>query len=368
MRKHLDQLVKENKKISIGWLLQDNDNALVTGFSRNLLEYYYVLLENSNFKQFIGTSIEELENLSSGEEFNTVLVIRQGIVFPNIDGFMEFINEQDFEEFDIVLAENYRDHIIDFNRKNIANFSMLTKMLNTEITFVANTDNPEIAKNYMHKPAEGETFTKVITSSGGLNPILYPYSLRMTEGATVEVRDISNIGLINAKRWVTEWDGTDCKSFVDMLIQSTSVDGNTWVVRGGKHKQNMQNLLDSQEGFAEWHKNVFPKIDYKYIQHDFFNGLDIRDLVGDLENTVGNTYMHLSNIFHYQATAFYYNLEQRIECLNEIISRINNSNIGDKVMLTCMDPQMIVPPKGRWVKDIPIQKIHDKFRVFPWQK
>ena len=151
MRKHLDQLVKENKKISIGWLLQDNDNALVTGFSRNLLEYYYVLLENSNFKQFIGTSIEELENLSSGEEFDTVLVIRQGIVFPNIDGFMEFINEQDFEEFDIVLAENYRDHIIDFNRKNIANFSMLTKMLNTEITFVANTDNPEIAKNYMHK-------------------------------------------------------------------------------------------------------------------------------------------------------------------------------------------------------------------------
>lgn len=368
MRKKLNQLLKENKKISIGWLVHDKNNPFITGFSRNLLEYYYVLLENSNFKQFVGVSEEDLQIQSDGDGFETVLIIRQGLVFPNIDQFMEFINEQNFEDYDIVLAEDYRDYILDFNKTNTANMSSLTKMLSMEVSFVANTDNPEVAKQYMYSPGPGQTFNKVITSSGGLNPILYPYSLNMSEGSTVELRDISNVGLLNASRWITEWDGTDCASFVKKLIDSTSVDGTTWIVRGGKHKESMQDLLDQQEGFSEWFKNVFPTLKYKYIQHDFFNGLQTRDLVGDLENTEGNVYIHLSNIFHYQATAFYYNLEDRIECLNDIIRRINNSNIGDRIMLTYMDPQMQTAPKGTWVKDIPLQELHDKFRVFPWQK
>jgi hypothetical protein len=366
MRKQLDQLLKENKKISIGWLVHDNNNPFVNGFSRNLFEYYYVLLQNSKFQQFVGVSEEDLQIQSDGEGFETVLIIRQGIVFPNIDNFMEFINEQDFEDYDIVLAENYREYVLDFNKTNTANMSELIKILNTEVSFVANTDNAEIAKQYM--PKIHKTFSKIITSSGGLNPILYPYALNMSEGATVELRDISNIGLLNAKRWITEWDGTDCSSFVKKLIDSTSVDGTTWIVRGGKHKQTMQDLLDQQEGFSEWFKNVFPTINYKYIHHDFFNGLETRDLVGDLENTEGNIYIHLSNIFHYQATAFYYNLEDRIACLNDLITRINNSGLGDRVMMTFMDPQMLLVPQPRWVKNIPTAELQQKYRVFPWQK
>ena len=37
------------------------------------------------------------------------------------------------------------------------------------------------------------------------------------------------------------------KEFVKKLIDSTSVDGTTWIVRGGKHKESMQDLLDQHQ-------------------------------------------------------------------------------------------------------------------------
>ena len=39
-------------------------------------------------------------------------------------------------------------------------------------------------------------------------------------------------------------------------------------------------------------------------------------------NNVGNVYIHLSNIFDYQATAFYYSLKTRVQLLNNFISLI----------------------------------------------
>tara|TARA_B110000037_G_scaffold199404_1_gene239128 strand:- start:305 stop:1384 length:1080 start_codon:yes stop_codon:yes gene_type:complete len=359
MREHLESLKKENQQICVGWVLQDLPNVFINGFSQNLMEYYYVSLDAYGIKQFCGYSVADLQKQAEAHQFKQVLVINQGIVFYDISEFMTNISK--FESIDNVIEANtFKDDIIDFNVSNSDNLSKLTEILNLQVSFVANTEQ------FKHVNT-GNTFTKLITSSGGLNPILYPWSLNMTNGATVDVVDISNIALVNAQRWVREWNGTDCLNFVNMLIDSTSVDGVTFITRGGAHKHRMQKLLDEQDGFAEWYRDKFSFINYNFRKHDFFNSKENDKLIESVKNNIGNVYIHLSNIYHYQATAFYYNLESRVAMQNDFINKIKINNLGSKVMITYIDAQHQTSPKPVWVDDIELIELLPRYKVFPWQ-
>lgn len=358
MRESLHNFKKENKQICVGWLLQDHPNSFINGFSQNLIEYYYVSLDIFGAKQYIGNSIDDLQ--SQSQDYKQLLIIKQGTVFRDLSGFITKLSKENNASA-ILNANEYVDDIIDFNTNNVDNMSELTDILNLQVSFVANTER------FMYKPVHGETFTKLITSSGGLNPILYPWSLHMTNGSTVDVVDLSNIALVNAKRWVNEWDGKDCVNFVNMLIDSTSVDGVTFITRGGAHKDRMQKLVDEQDGFQKWFTNTLPYINYNYRKHDFFNSIENDKLVESAKNNVGNVYIHLSNIYHYQPTAFYYNLKSRISMQNSLINKLKTANLGKKVMITYIDAQHRLPPAPIWVDDIKTEEILEKYHIFPWQ-
>jgi hypothetical protein len=79
MRDSLHNFKKENNQICIGWLLQENSNTFINGFSQNLAEYYYVSLDIFGIKQYIGHSVESLQEQS--QDYKQMLVIKQGIVF-----------------------------------------------------------------------------------------------------------------------------------------------------------------------------------------------------------------------------------------------------------------------------------------------
>lgn len=357
MRNSLHNFKKENKQICVGWLLQENPNTFINGFSQNLAEYYYVSLDIFGIKQYIGNSIDDLQKQST--DYKQILIIEQGIVFRDLAGFITKIAN---ENNAIIYASDNTDDIIDFNTNNTDNMSELTDILNLQVSFVANTER------FMYKPTPNEKFTKLITSSGGLNPILYPWSLNMSNDATVDVVDLSNIALVNAKRWVNEWDGKDCITFVDMLLESTSVDGLTFITRGGAHKYRMQKLVNQQYGFEDWFSNILPYINYNYRKHDFFNSIENDKLVEGVKNNVGNVYIHLSNIYHYQPTAFYYNLKSRISMQNSLINKLKAANLGKKVMITYIDAQHRLPPAPIWVNDIETPEMLEKYNIFPWQQ
>jgi hypothetical protein len=357
MRDSLHNFKKENNQICIGWLLQENSNAFINGFSQNIAEYGYVSFDIFGIKQYIGHSVESLQEQS--QDYKQMLVIKQGIVFRDLAGFITNVAN---ESNTIIYASDYADDIIDFNTTNADNMSELTDILNLQVSFVANTER------FMYKPTPGQKFTKLITSSGGLNPILYPWVLNMTNGATVDVVDLSNIALVNAKRWVNEWDGKDCITFANMLLDSTSVDGLTFITRGGAHKHRMQELVNQQDGFETWFNNTLPYINYNYRKHDFFNNTENDKLVESVKNNVGNVYIHLSNIYHYQPTAFYYNLKSRISMQNSLINKLKAANLGKKVMITYIDAQHRLPPAPIWVDDIETPEILEKYNIFPWQQ
>jgi hypothetical protein len=75
----------------------------------------------------------------------------------------------------------------------------------------------------------------------------------------------------------------------------------------------------------------------------------------------------LSNIYHYQATAFYYNLESRVAMQNDFINKIKINNLGSKVMITYIDAQHQTSPKPVWVDDIELIELLPRYKVFPWQ-
>lgn len=359
MREHLENFKQENKQICVCWLTQNLQNDFVKGFSQNLIEFYYVALDVYGVKQYIGNNIDDLQKQAESDGYKQVLIIKQGIVFYDISNFITKISKSQ-DTSHIIIADTFKDDIIDFNINDTDNISKLIEILNLQVSFVANTER------FMYQPIIDQKFTKLITSSGGLNPILYPWSLNMASGATVDVVDISNIALVNAKRWVTEWDGKDCIKFVDALIDSSSVDGLTFIIRGGVHKERMQDLLNEQHGFDEWFASDFPLINYNFRKHDFFNSKENDKLIESVKNNVGNVYIHLSNIYDYQPTAFYYNLKSRVSMQNDFINKIKINNLDNKVMITYIDAQHRVPPKPVWVTDVMTQNVLPKYCIFPW--
>ena len=367
MREHLKNLKAQSLDICVGWHLHDDLNGFVKGFSQNLIEYYHKQLDDYGVQQFVGDSVDDLRNIADINGFKRVLVIKQGQVFHNFSAFMTAVSKA---ETGTVIFPNSLEGVLDFNNTDTDNMSKLIDMLNLQVTFVANTDNAKIARKYM-SASKDIKFTKLMTSAGGLNPILYPFALNFGAGSNVDVVDISNIALINAKRWVTEWDGDpkDCVSFVDKLVKSLSpsIKQEAFITRGARMKQDMQFLLQEQEGFDLWFDAEFPGIEYNYYRHDFFNSKDNEKLIKKIADNVGNVYIHLSNIFDYQATAFYYNLKTRVKLLNDFIRLIKANNLGKKVMIAYVDPQGITDPAPMWVDDIETQDMLPKFQQFPWQ-
>tara|TARA_R110000851_G_scaffold8032_8_gene30940 strand:+ start:504 stop:1592 length:1089 start_codon:yes stop_codon:yes gene_type:complete len=354
-----------NKKdnVAIGWLLQENTNKLVEGFSRNIAEYYYVLLDKSEFKQYIGNDIDELTQQSVADGYDQILIIKQGVVFADIDTYLWELKSND----PVIIASG--ENVLDFTNPNPTIFSRLIyRILNTQISFLANTDNKDLADSYIPDYLEDIKFTKLITSAGGLNSILIPFALNFSQGCSVDVLDVSNIALLNCQRWNNEFDGKDSIGFVETLKKSMELDGDTIITRGAGRRVLMQEQLDEQiaNGFTRWFNQDHTQIRYKYAIHDFMNPDDTDKLCGELRGVSGNVYVHLSNIYHYQATAFYYNLKDRVNMRNELLNTIKYYNLGDRVMVTSMDPQMQGPPVANWVNDIDTIEVLPKYQQFPW--
>ena len=87
---------------------------------------------------------------------------------------------------------------------------------------------------------------------------------------------------------------------------------------------NSQELINelNKEGFAKWKKENCHGIEIKSEQINLFDANAFSNFVGNIdENKM--TYVHLSNIFHYMPTSFYYSLKQRQQLSKDLLCKLH---------------------------------------------
>ena len=84
-------------------------------------------------------------------------------------------------------------------------------------------------------------------------------------------------------------------------------------------QENIDNL--KKKGFQQWLDEVLPTLSINYSQLNLLDPMSHRN-IAKMVNGRRTTYIHLSNIFHYLPTSFYFSLEQRWNLHNDLIDKL----------------------------------------------
>lgn len=324
MREH-DQYIIDN--FSVMWSDDKCKDPLCQTLANNLNEFY---------KQSI-----QAYGIDVGNNSKYNLVIPSNIFIHDISDFIkqtsEYICNKKFPiEHLYSLPNSFRKLYTQFDNNSLND---ILQVANTQVVFVGNTER--VMFDSIQTPIK-----KLVVSSGALNPIMYAWWLGFDETCEIDIVDISNVSLVCAKRWIEEFDGINAKRFATKLKTELEVDGKTILTRGYAHVDRMQNLVNDEvkKGFYDWKMHVLPKIKVNYKFHDFFNYKDNKQLVDSIDRP---TYVHLSNIFHYQPTAMFYNQEYRVKCFKTLIDQLSLKD----VYITAIDPLHCVKPSVKTAKE-----------------
>lgn len=349
--------------VCICWVKSPCRDSFINGFSKNIFDYYYVSASADNIQQYVADNYNDAVEQAKKDEYENILVIHFGVFFYRFSEYIrDVINAYNSNTISGIInyTEMFPEQYADFNSNNLDNFSEVIKALNLQVTFIGNTEFPMFDSNI-----EIPKCKRLVVSSGGLNPVMYAWYLKMGRGCKVDIVDISDIALYNAKRWITEWNGYDCISFSEMLKTSYTTQESSMLTRGGAFAGRMQDVLDAerQKGFNEWFATNFQDIEFSYHKHDFFNMKDNKQLARRISNDNDYVFMHMSNIFHYLPTAFYYSFVDRLNIHNNLITILKQHGLDERLLLTYIDPQHQIAPSQRWLKDVVIRDVDKKYSI-----
>jgi hypothetical protein len=203
--------------------------------------------------------------------------------------------------------------------------SGVVNKLQTCAHFVANTESvPRVELDEC-----GGKFNVVISPASGITAVLTAWKCGLKEGDFVRIYDISPIALDLQKAMRDE--PIDFKNFKfsfynifnkkldhfghDMLCATDNID---------KMQEIINKLLP--EGLEDFINNVWPKLNVSYSKIDLFDERAAEQLLHGINKT-DRTYLHLTNIFHYQNTAWIYDTKKRYEAEKRLIWEISLKNM-----------------------------------------
>ena len=204
--------------------------------------------------------------------------------------------------------------------------------------FIANTEDVKSINHYIDQkklinPEWNEKFDQVIAPAAGLSSLIYAFTLGVPKNGSLVIYDISAFALYVTQRIINEWDGKNYSTFAKNLIHSTCKEGADPMLyfRGINQLKETDTVIEklNNQGFSDWIKNVLPTLRIDYEEMNMFNPHHHRDIVSSTLKE-GTSYIHLTNVFHYMPTSFYYSLKQRYALQNELLGafkKIENSNI-----------------------------------------
>jgi hypothetical protein len=218
----------------------------------------------------------------------------------------------------------------------------VTDQLMLDIFFIANTELPpplDIWLNHKKQlePTWDGNFNRLVVPAAGLSPLIYAFTLGMPKGSKIYVYDISKFALDLTKRIIEEWNGSNYSGFAKDLMKEY---GETASRRRDMFRGTYQ-LDDSDEtikelneqGFSEWLTDVLPTLEIFYHPLNIMDPNRSKRFAKVAKFDEQTTYVHLSNIYHYMPTSFYYSLQQRWALHNELISHFKSVSDNNNILI-----------------------------------
>ena len=165
-------------------------------------------------------------------------------------------------------------------------------------------------------------FRQVVCPAAGLTALIFAFKFGLKRGDTIVIYDISPAAINFTMRIFNQYDAYT--SYIEFAKKKMRFAGQSVQFKGQNQLNYAQELIDelNKEGFAKWKKENCDGIEIKTEQINLFDAHGFSNFVGNID-TNKMTYVHLSNVFHYMPTSFYYSLKQRQQLSKELLHKLH---------------------------------------------
>lgn len=234
--------------------------------------------------------------------------------------------------------------------------------------FVANTENPP------DKIVSVE-FNGAVCTAGGITPLLVAWSANLKPGDKLTIIDISPFALA-VQRAIRETN-CDFRSFKQdffAILGKLNPEQMGGMFRADRNIDRMQEIIDDliqNKGLGEFIDNVWPTLNVVYVNHNIFNVGHFKGILNRFDQNE-NVMVHLTNMLHYQNTAWVYNAASRYDIEQQLFDILLEKG-GDRFYLYQNRPGV----KVNWRSITPNQILANKDRfllrvkelgILPWIK
>lgn len=177
--------------------------------------------------------------------------------------------------------------------------------------FVANTETPP--DKIVDKEIQG-----VVCTAGGITPLICAYISNLKPGSKLTIFDISPLSLaIQRKIRETRCDFKNFKQSFDDFTSSIDIQS---MLRAVSNIDKMQEIINTllPQGLEDFINNVWPTLDVQYREG---NLLDVHFIKNATRRHEGeSTLIHLTNIMHYQNSAWLYSSGHRLQIEKDLVN------------------------------------------------
>jgi len=208
--------------------------------------------------------------------------------------------------------------------------------------FVANTETPP--DRMLETDIQG-----AVCTSGGITPLLTAYVANLKPHSKLTIFDFSPLSL--ALQREIKAPGFDFKDFKSSFYKIVGHLDITSLFRAESNIDKMQSIIDKllPEGLEDFIRDVWPTLDIELYQHNLFNIHRLKHLLSRHQDE--KTYIHLTNILHYQHSAWLYSSTHRYNIEKDILAIF--SELGhEKFYLYQNRPGLKVNWRGHTPKQI----------------
>jgi hypothetical protein len=185
--------------------------------------------------------------------------------------------------------------------------------------FAANTESPP--DKLLDTDMQG-----VICTAGGITPLLTAYTAGLRSGGKVTVFDFSPVSLAIQRRLrEINCDYKDFKTTFYSLFGELHLGP---MIKADRNLDRMQELINKMmpEGLEDFIKNVWPHLDILFTPCNLFDISQVKNRLAD-RHAGEKTYIHLTNILHYQNSAWLFSATSRYRLEQDILNKFANSGM-----------------------------------------
>lgn len=234
--------------------------------------------------------------------------------------------------------------------------------------FVANTETPP-------EPVTNVNFGGAICTAGGITPLLVAWSAGLKPGDRLTIIDISPFALA-VQRAVRETK-SNFRNFKDdfyAILGKLNPEQMGAMFRADRNLDRMQEIINdliANKGLGDFIDNVWPQLNVVYVNHNIFNTNGFKWIL-DRFNNNENVLIHLTNMLHYQNTAWVYDANSRYDIERQLFNMMAQKGMdrfylyqnrpGVRVNWRMITPRQILADEKRFLSKV------KELEILPWKK